>query len=75
MDTPELDAMRAKVAEAKGTMASAGELIRSLAQRLRDMAEEHTTLEDLKAALVTEADSLDQGENELAAAVAANPLP
>lgn len=72
-DLDEFDALKNRVTEAVGTMASAKVLIAGQAQRIRDLVAAATDLDQLKADLLSEADRLNQEEDSLADAVAANP--
>ncbi len=72
-DIDEFEGLKARVTEAVGTMASAKVLIAGQAQRIRDLADNATTLAQLKIDLLAEADRLNLEEDALADAVAANP--
>jgi hypothetical protein len=72
-DIDEFEGLKARVTEAVGTMASAKVLIAGQAQRIRDLADNATTLTQLKTDLLAEADRLNMEEDSLADAVAANP--
>lgn len=65
---PELEALAAEVEESKGIMISAKTLIEGIAQKLEEAGTDKVKLTELK-------DSLNSGSEELAAAIAANPLP
>lgn len=64
----EMEDLTAEVSETKGIMASAKALIEGFSQRLTEAGTDKTKLAALKA-------DLDGGSSELAAAIAANPLP
>jgi len=71
----DFDAMKSRVTEAVGTMASARTLITEQRQRLQTLVDEATDFDSLKSGLESEIALMDTEEDALAAAVAANPTP
>ena len=69
----ELEELRTRVAEARGTMESSKVLIAGLRQQLQDAG--HLNAAETKAELKRIADELNAMEDDLAAAVVANPNP
>ncbi len=73
MVTPEEQVLLDEVRRTRGVEASAVKTFGSLAARLRTAADNATSLSGLKAAINTQAQSLEDGATDLAGAIAAIP--